>query len=490
MSAKPTRAVIYARISDDREGDAEGVVRQIEDATALLKALGWELNEEVQTTINGVTYKGVLVDNDIGASSKTKKRRPSFDALLELVQIGEVDGIGYYSNSRLTRRPMEFETIIKLVEDTGVKLASCVSGNDDLSTADGRMTARIKASVDAAEAEKIGERVSRQQKQRRDRGLPPPSGRAFGFASGGIEVIQEEADAIRLGAKLILDGASLRDVAREYDRLGIKTVKGAESWSAFSIKRALTRPRVAGVVEHLGKEVGDAKGVEAILDRATWEKVKAAIGDRQHFQRAIYKGREHLLSGLMWCSLCGHRVKVNALRDERGELKPESFVVCDRNNNGCGRVKRNLGKLERYVFAVVERRLEDVRAFDWEEDDTAEDRERARLLVEKEKVEKKIEDLRRLYDEDDDFEAVDFVPMVRKLRNKLAGVEAQLREFEVQTVSSLAPDVLDTWRTGTFEERLDIMQAVVGQIVLHPIGKVGPVRAERMIPETTDITLN
>ena len=39
-------------------------------------------------------------------------------------------------------------------------------------------------------------------------------GRSFGFEKGGEILIPEEADAIRLAARLILDGASLREVGR------------------------------------------------------------------------------------------------------------------------------------------------------------------------------------------------------------------------------------------------------------------------------------
>jgi len=34
------------------------------------------------------------------------------------------------------------------------------------------------------------------------------------------------------------------------------------------------------------------------------------------------------------------------------------------------------------------------------------------------------------------------------------------------------------------------MEAVVAQIVLHPIGRVGPVRARAMVPATTEVLLN
>jgi DNA invertase Pin-like site-specific DNA recombinase len=129
-----------------------------------------------------------------------------------------VDGIVYYSTSRLTRRPMEYEAIIGLVESTGVRLASVASGMVDLTTADGRMAGRILAANDAAEAERISERVRRTFVQHREAGRPHTTGtRPFGYKPGGIEADPVEAEAIREAARLVIEeGASLGEVVRRW----------------------------------------------------------------------------------------------------------------------------------------------------------------------------------------------------------------------------------------------------------------------------------
>ncbi len=474
------RAAIYARISEDQEGREVGVESQVRDCTALAERLGWQLNPDAPH---------VLVDNDLSASRHSTKRRPAFDDLIAGVSSGEYDGILYYSNSRLTRRPREYETIIDLVENTGVKLASVASGSADLTTADGRMIGRILAAQDAAEADRISERVSRRFQHRREvEGRPSPIRRAFGFEPGGEVVNAREADAIRLGAKLLLDGASLREVGRVWMERGIKPLS-ADSWNAITVKRTITRPRVAGLIEHNGKILGEGQ-FEAILDRDTWERVRAAVSDRSSMARAKYKGREHLLAGLLYCGLCGHRVKVNALRDARGELRPDSYVVCDKGTgHGCGRVKRNLAALEAYVFAVVNAYIANMRPLDPAEDATAETQEYARLDAEREAVEARIGVLREQY-ANGDVDSVDFVPLLRAMRNKIAALDAQLRDFDMSGPPITSEDVADVWRNGTFEERREILEAVIAQVTLHSIGKVGPVRAKQMVPETTEIAFN
>ncbi len=83
MDEKPTRAAIYARISDDTEGRAAGVERQVEDCRALSERLGWTLRPDAEP---------ILIDNDLSASTRSKARRPAFAQLMDGVAAGTYDG--------------------------------------------------------------------------------------------------------------------------------------------------------------------------------------------------------------------------------------------------------------------------------------------------------------------------------------------------------------------------------------------------------------
>jgi site-specific DNA recombinase len=76
MSADMPRAAVYVRISDDRQMEREGVRNQTKVCLALAKRNGWRLVQ-------------VYEDNDIGASSRSRKPRPSYDALLAAVRAGQ-----------------------------------------------------------------------------------------------------------------------------------------------------------------------------------------------------------------------------------------------------------------------------------------------------------------------------------------------------------------------------------------------------------------
>ncbi|MBA3311299.1 MAG: recombinase family protein, partial [Nocardioidaceae bacterium] len=110
---KPTRAAILVRISDDRAGEAAGVGRQEKDARALADRLGWQVGE-------------VIIENDVSAykrrtvtlpdgSAALRVVRPGFRRLLELLALGQVDGLIAYDLDRVARDPRDLEDLIDVV---------------------------------------------------------------------------------------------------------------------------------------------------------------------------------------------------------------------------------------------------------------------------------------------------------------------------------------------------------------------------------------
>jgi DNA invertase Pin-like site-specific DNA recombinase len=234
-AVRTLRLAVYLRISSDREGEEHGVTRQREDCEARAALEGWTIVAE-------------YCDNDRGASDRSRKPRARYAAMVEAAGRGEFDVILSYSNSRLTRRPLELEGLLRLHARTGVTLATIVSGEDDLSTADGRMVARIKASVDAAEAERIAERVSRAARQRAEQGRPNGGRRPFGFHRDAVSHRAAEAEALRDATQRIINGDSLRSVATAWNARGLTTATGAK-WVVSNLRQVLLRARNAGLME-------------------------------------------------------------------------------------------------------------------------------------------------------------------------------------------------------------------------------------------------
>ncbi|QFG10513.1 serine integrase [Streptomyces phage Itza] len=467
---------MYARISDDTEGRAAGVARQVEDSLALAKRAGWSLSP----------YEP-FVDNDISASTRSKARRPAFERLIELIEAGEIDGIVFYSNSRLTRRPREFEDIIDLVERTGLKLNSVVSGQADLSTADGRQIARMLAAADAAEAERTSERVTRAFVQRRQEGKPNPSSRAFGFEKGGMTVRQDEAELIREAATRIADeGWSLGQVVADWNRRKVPTVRAAGGWTRITLARALKNPRSAGLVAHDGEVLGRGS-FEQIITPELQERVKAALTGNRNGHTVSYSQRKHALAGFLVCGKCGKPMKVNGLYNPDGSYRKDSYIVCSRSQFGCGNVKRNLLHVEEHIDSIIRARIElAVPTGDVEQEDAAAS-EVAELQAALDEVEEDIAEHQAEFKSNPRMRLKDYNATLAMLRDRQDAIESALAS--VETGHRIDPDfdLLAAWEDGSVEERRAVLEWAVDHIKLHPIGRVGPTKAKALVPTSTEV---
>jgi site-specific DNA recombinase len=269
-----TECVIYCRISRDREGTGLGVERQEADCRALAA---------------GLTVTRVFTDNDISAYSG--KRRPQYEEMMALAEAGQIGVILAYSNSRLTRRPMELERLITAHERTGVVFRTVASGNDDLSTADGRMVARIKASVDAAESQRISERTKRGKQQARENGGWHGGHRSFGFAADGVTPDPGEAAIVEQICRDILDGRSMISLVRDLNDRGVTTSTGTP-WTTRTLQRVLAKANPG-------------------VDEAVAAGARLVLADPSR-RTTPGPARRWLLTNLMTCETCGGRLRGSA----------------------------------------------------------------------------------------------------------------------------------------------------------------------------------
>lgn len=121
------RAIVYARISQDREGAGLGVERQRADCIALANKLGWSIVAE-------------HTDNDLSAYSG--KPRPGYRALLGEIESGRANAVIVWHTDRLHRSPRELEEYVDLCERRKVVTQTVKAGELDLSTPSGRAVAR------------------------------------------------------------------------------------------------------------------------------------------------------------------------------------------------------------------------------------------------------------------------------------------------------------------------------------------------------------
>lgn len=186
--------------------------------------------------------------------------------MLTAVEDGCLDAIVRWHNDRLHRSPRELETFIDLVECRGVRVAVVAGGDYDLTTPDGRFTARIVGAVARKESEDRSRRVRRKHLELAELGRP---GGQLGW---GVRT-DEERDLVREAASRVLAGQGLMTIARDWNRRGVAGTT-ERPWTAPTLRKVLLSARVAGLREHGADPSGKVLGA---LTPAVWE---AAI-DRQ-----------------------------------------------------------------------------------------------------------------------------------------------------------------------------------------------------------------
>ena len=279
------RAAVYLRQSLDRTGEAVAVARQREDCAAICADKGW----------TAVEY----VDNDTSASSG--KRRLGYEKMLADVTDGRVGAVVVWDLDRLHRRPIELERFMDLADQHHLALAT-VSGDVDLSTAQGRLVARLKGAVARHEIEHKVARQKRAAKQKAEKGLPQWT-RAFGYLDDTRQPDPATAPLVKQAYAAILAGASLNDICRLWNDAGALTVNG-KLWTAPQVSNFLRKPRNAGLRAHNGEIVG--KGTwPALVDENTWRATQAVLNapGRAPGRKTV---RRHLLTGALGCGKCGH----------------------------------------------------------------------------------------------------------------------------------------------------------------------------------------
>ncbi|HJB10758.1 MAG TPA: recombinase family protein [Candidatus Brachybacterium merdavium] len=353
MTFTGKRAAIYSRISKDKDGQAIGVERQESACRELADSLGYQ-----------VTH--ALVDNDISASFATSKRRPGYDELVQLIEAGDVDAVICWDTDRLHRRPLELEHYISACGvDGGTPTHTVNAGDLDLSTSSGRMIARIKGSVAAAESEKMSERIRAQKQHARVNGQalggPVPLGWIKGDEKGTFEPDPEVAPVLAEATERIARGQSLTSVSKWIADKGVRgrrrnysSPKPGEqraTWdelgpimSTSTVRGLLMRPANVGLQEHEGKTYPGR--YPAIVDTEDYATAHAALQTRRG--KASGSGRrKHLLSGVAYC-WCGEAmVGVN----------PQQYA-CRVQRRQAGRTQaghayRRTAPLDEYVRSVV-----------------------------------------------------------------------------------------------------------------------------------------
>ena len=466
------RAAIYCRISDDQAHRGWGVADQERRCRQLAESLGW-------------TVVDVYGDNDVSVSRYSKRTRKDFERLKQDIAAERVNAILITESSRLFRRELEG---LQFQADYGEPYGLKLKGLDfsvDFATGEGVFGWKLKALVDAEESERIRQRVIHKELSNAREGLPKKGGiRRFGYDYHDAgKIIPEEAAAIRDAAERFLSGESLGDIARSWNERGLVTpgrtlrtadgliTKPGNPWRVTTLRNVLSSPYIAGYRSH--HTAGMVRGIwTPILDKATWDRVQARLQEPARLKAANPRVRRYLLSGFLYCGLCGERMTASPRADR------SRTYVCRRapGLRGCGHIRRKAEPVEELITRHVLTLIENTPAG-------------ASGLNPRTKSEAKIAELGRMIEEyrDRRLEARDdyyvlgvgtkdlFLETDHRLEKRIEACERERRKLlgGVTLVSVGDTPVREAWETRGMSWRRQLLSALIERIIIHPAPRPG-----------------
>lgn len=439
-----TAAAVYARISSDQDGTALGVKRQLADCRALAKQLGWTVGEE-------------YVDNDISAYSGRK--RPAYEAMLEDLAAGRRDAVVVYHADRLTRRPIELEQFLEVVNRAGVRHVRFVAGGDiDVGNGDGLLVLRMLAAVAANESASKSRRVRRKLDEVAAAGMPHGGKRPYGYEADKITVRPAEAEVIRTLVARFIAGESARSLATWLNDEGIPSVSG-KAWVTTTLRSLLASPRIAGLREHRGDIVGDAVW-DPIITPEDRDRVLAVMAARKVTKRRT--PQRYLLSGLLRCS-CGNRLFSSARPNSRRYV-----CLSGPDHGGCGSTTVVAVPVEELITDAVLYRLDTPELADALAGRAAADAETAALAETIAADREQLDELAGLY-------AAKEIP-AREWLAARAPIEARITDAERRVARATRSDALTglvgngtTLRAEWDALGLDRQHAIVAAVLDHAV---------------------
>ena len=201
---------------------------------------------------------------------------------------GKVNVIVVYKVDRLTRSLTDFARIVDVLDAAGASFVS-VTQSFNTTTSMGRLTLNVLLSFAQFEREVTGERIRDKIAASKRKGMwmggPVPLG--YDVVERKLVVNEAEAAQVRHIMNRYLEAGSVRSIVDELAAAGFRTKLrplrngtnlGGVAFSRGGLFHLLSNCIYVGEVHHKGVTYDGAH--DAIVDRALWDRVQAALADK------------------------------------------------------------------------------------------------------------------------------------------------------------------------------------------------------------------
>lgn len=306
LSKKKRRVAGYARVSTDMEEQATSYEAQMDYYSNYINARDdWE-------------FVGMYSDEGISATST--KRREGFNKMVADALDGKIDLIITKSVSRFARNTVDSLSTIRKLKEKGTEV---YFEKENIWTFDakGELLITIMSSLAQEESRSISENTTwGRRKSFADGNVTVAYTRFLGYGKD-FEIIEDQAETVRLIFKLFLDGLSCYAICRRLENLGRETATGKKRWHQSAIISILENEKYRGdgllqksfTADFLTKKRVQNNGEiqqyyveghhEGIVDGETFDLAQAEMR-RRRGHKGEYSGTS-IFSSKIVCGECG-----------------------------------------------------------------------------------------------------------------------------------------------------------------------------------------
>ncbi|GAA0946085.1 recombinase family protein [Actinocorallia libanotica] len=336
------------------EEERRGVLKQHED----VRALGRQHGREV------VIYE----DNDLSAF-KRNVRRPDFERMIKDLRQGKIDGIVAYDIDRVYRQPRDLERVIDIYESSKRPLIfDTQSGmNFDLTTGDGRFSARLFVNIANKASEDTSRRIKRDNLAKAKKGKYHGGQLAYGWREDDrTKLDRKAAGHIEKAIEMHFAGDRMSTIMKWLSAQGVVNPNTNKPFTWAGTKTLIYRARNAGIRVHLDEPLFDDDGNyvmgdwEPIISIETYEALNEMknVASKKPQEKDAAK---YLLTNIVRCGRCGNKMNGKPVW-VRGKKTPSFAYNCTKTDpDACGKLgvsgPRVDELIKELVWAQVEKSL-------------------------------------------------------------------------------------------------------------------------------------
>jgi site-specific DNA recombinase len=353
------RAALYARFSSDnqREESIEAQLRAMHDFCEK----------------SGITVVREFCDH---AKSATTDDRPEFQNMIDSAKGGDFDLAIVHKLDRFSRNRYDSAYYKRELKKSGVTLMSVLENLDD------SPESIILESVLEGMSEYYSKNLAREvMKGMRESAMECRY--VGGFIPYGFQVNKEthkyylneyEAEAVRMAFRDVSDGVGYNEVLTHLNGMGYRTRLGNlftkstlyemlrnEKYNGIYVfNRASSKNESGRRNNHLSNPVEDMiripGGMPRVVDEETFARVQNIMGGRKHVSLNGGSLENYLLTGKLFCGLCGHRYVGNRQYSGRGKSKLVTYRCGHRHDTGathCENKDVNCAYLEDFILKRI-----------------------------------------------------------------------------------------------------------------------------------------